>query len=277
LFWSNGTTQSSVNFNSSGTVFVYGRDIDNYCESDTSFFTFIEFPKPNLVLTSNVSNNNICPGSSAILQATGATAYLWNTSDTLSSITVSASGTYSVVGTDSNGCSETDSIFIGLNPAVTGTQIFGSNLVQPNSLQVYATQQNQGNSFTWAVNGGALVSGQNSNSISVLWGSGGAGLITLQESNGLCTKNDTLQVNISGIGIPDINSEALYVHPNPTTGILSTSLNVIGFYELITLDGRVLESGTAKKDYDLSTYPKGVYHLRLTTDEGTRVLKVVKN
>jgi hypothetical protein len=277
LFWSNGTTQSSVNFNSSGTVFVYGRDIDNYCQSDTSFFTFIEFPKPNLVLTSNVSNNNICPGSSAILQATGATSYLWNTSDTLSSITVSASGTYSVVGTGSNGCSETDSIFIGLNPAVTGTQIFGSNLVQPNSLQVYATQQSQGNSFTWAVNGGALVSGQNSNSISVLWGSGGTGLITLQESNGVCTKNDTLQVNISGIGIPDVNSEALYVHPNPTSGIFSISVNIIGLYELLTLDGRILESGTAKKEYDLSTYPNGVYNLRLTTDDGTRVLKVVKN
>ena len=277
LFWSNGNTQSSVNFNSSGTVFVYGRDIDNYCQSDTSFFTFIEFPKPNLVLTSNVSNNNICPGSSAILQATGATSYLWNTSDTLSSINVSASGLYTVVGTDSNGCSETDSIFIGLNPAVTGTQIFGSNLVQPNSVQVYATQQNQGNSFTWAVNGGALVSGQNSNTISVLWGSGGTGQITLQESNGLCTKNDTLQVDISGIGIPDLNSDALYIHPNPTTSLFSISVNIIGFYELLTLDGRVLEYGTAKKDYDLTKYPKGVYHLRLSTDEGTRVLKVVKN
>ena len=277
LFWSNGNTQSSVNFNSSGTVFVYGRDIDNYCQSDTSFFTFIEFPKPNLVLTSNVSNNNICPGSSAILQATGATSYLWNTSDTLSSITVSASGLYTVVGTDSNGCSETDSIFIGLNPAVTGTQIFGSNLVQPNSVQVYATQQNPGNSYTWVVNGGALVSGQNSNSISVLWGSGGTGQITLQESNGLCTKNDTLQVDISGIGIPDLNSDALYIHPNPTNSLFSISVNIIGFYELLTLDGRVLEYGTAKKDYDLTKYPKGVYHLRLSTDEGTRVLKVVKN
>jgi hypothetical protein len=39
----------------------------------------------------------------------------------------------------------------------------------------------------------------------------------------------------------------------------------------------VLESGTAKKEYDLTKYPKGVYHLRLLTDQGTRVLKVVKN
>jgi hypothetical protein len=93
----------------------------------------------------------------------------------------------------------------------------------------------------------------------------------------LCTKNDTLQVNISGLGIPDVNSEALYVHPNPTTGLFSFSVYIIGLYELITPDGRILESGTTKKDYDLSTYPKGVYHLRLSTEEGTRVLKVVKN
>ena len=277
LFWSNGFSQNTLTLSSSTNFFVYGLDIDNYCLSDTLYFTITEFSNPSISISSNISNNNICPGSSAILQATGATSYKWNTSDTLSSITVSASGLYTVVGTDSNGCSETDSIFIGLNPAVTGTQIFGSNLVQPNSVQVYATQQNPGNSYTWVVNGGAIVSGQNSNSISVLWGSGGTGQITLQESNGLCTKNDTLQVDISGIGIPDLNSDALYIHPNPTTSLFSISVNIIGFYELLTLDGRVLEYGTAKKDYDLTKYPKGVYHLRLSTNEGTRVLKVVKN
>jgi hypothetical protein len=55
------------------------------------------------------------------------------------------------------------------------------------------------------------------------------------------------------------------------------NISVVGTYELLTLDGRILESGTAKRDYDLTKYPKGVYHLRLSTDEGTRVLKVVKN
>jgi hypothetical protein len=52
---------------------------------------------------------------------------------------------------------------------------------------------------------------------------------------------------------------------------------VIGTYEILTLDGRVLESGTAKKEYDLTSYPKGIYHLRLFTDEGSRVMKIVKN
>lgn len=81
----------------------------------------------------------------------------------------------------------------------------------------------------------------------------------------------------NGVGLGESKLDKLTISPNPTNGFISLNANVIGTYELLTLDGRVLESGTAKKDYDLTTYPKGVYHLKLSTDEGTRVLKVVKN
>jgi hypothetical protein len=71
--------------------------------------------------------------------------------------------------------------------------------------------------------------------------------------------------------------DKLTISPNPTNGFVSLNTSVVGNYEFLSLDGRILESGTAKKDYDLAKYPRGVYHLRLSTDEGTRVLKVVKN
>jgi hypothetical protein len=82
---------------------------------------------------------------------------------------------------------------------------------------------------------------------------------------------------VNGIGLGESTLDKLTISPNPTNGLVSLNTSVIGNYELLTLDGRVLEAGTAKKDYDLTTYPKGVYHLRLSTDEGNRVLKVVKN
>jgi hypothetical protein len=81
----------------------------------------------------------------------------------------------------------------------------------------------------------------------------------------------------SGIGFGESTLDQLTISPNPTNGLVSLNMDVLGTYELLTLDGRVLESGTAKKEYDLTKYPKGVYHLRLLTDQGTRVLKVVKN
>jgi len=95
-----------------------------------------------------------------------------------------------------------------------------------------------------------------------------------------CT-TDTSDVAVltvtNGIGLGESKLDKLTVSPNPTNGFISLNAVVLGTYELLTLDGRVLESGKAKKDYDLTTYPKGVYHLRLSTDEGSRVLKVVKN
>jgi len=95
-----------------------------------------------------------------------------------------------------------------------------------------------------------------------------------------CT-TDTSDVAVltvaNGIGLGESTLDKLTISPNPTNGLVSLNISVVGNYELLTLDGRVLESGTVKKDYDLTTYPKGVYHLRLSTDEGSRVLKVVKN
>jgi len=95
-----------------------------------------------------------------------------------------------------------------------------------------------------------------------------------------CT-TDTSDVAVltvtNGIGLGESKLDKLTISPNPTNGRVSLNASVIGSYELLSLDGRILESGTAKKDYDLAKYPRGVYHLRLSTDEGTRVLKVVKN
>jgi hypothetical protein len=91
------------------------------------------------------------------------------------------------------------------------------------------------------------------------------------------TSNVAVLTVVNGIGLGESTLQKLTVSPNPTNGLVSLNESVVGTYELITLDGRFLESGTAKMDYDLRKYPKGVYHLRLSTDEGTRVLKVVKN
>jgi hypothetical protein len=58
------------------------------------------------------SNSIICSGSSAMLSASGATSYLWNTGSTNSSIVVSPSITtvYSFTGTTANNCSAVTSI-----------------------------------------------------------------------------------------------------------------------------------------------------------------------
>ena len=69
-----------------------------------------------------VTNATICAGSSRTLTATGATTYSWNTGATNASISVTPSitTTYSVVGTNTLGCSNTKTVSVSVNalPAV---------------------------------------------------------------------------------------------------------------------------------------------------------------
>ena len=72
--------------------------------------------------------NSICIGKSATLLASGGTSYAWNTNpvQTTASITVSptATTTYVVTVTNANGCTDTESKILTVNPlpvaAITG-------------------------------------------------------------------------------------------------------------------------------------------------------------
>lgn len=62
----------------------------------------------------------LCSGGGVNLEAMGAEAYLWSTGDTTATIVADTVGTYSVVGTDANGCTATASVTLveGSSPVV---------------------------------------------------------------------------------------------------------------------------------------------------------------
>ncbi len=72
------------------------------------------------VLTKS-GNTTICSGQSTTLSISGANSYLWNTSSTATFITVNPTSntTYSVTGTDSNGCTKTETFTVQVNPLPT--------------------------------------------------------------------------------------------------------------------------------------------------------------
>jgi hypothetical protein len=81
----------------------------------------------------------------------------------------------------------------------------------------------------------------------------------------------------NGIGLGEAELEKLTISPNPTNGLISLSSEFSGTYELLSLDGRLVEFGEIKKEYDLSQQPNGIYNLRLLTADGTRIFKIVKH
>ena len=109
--WSNAATTNSINVSQSGVYTVTATNAEG-C-SNSANVTITVNPLPNVSIS---GNNSFCQGDNTTLMATGANTYLWSNSSTYASITVNSAGNYTVTGTDANGCSNTATNTVTVNP-----------------------------------------------------------------------------------------------------------------------------------------------------------------
>jgi PKD repeat protein len=88
-------------------------------------------------------------------------------------------------------------------------------------------------------------------------------------------------------GIPEVRTDKdlIRVYPNPTTGIVNlffqnpfadigmSVMNIQG--QVVFTDHFSVKSGASEKQYDFSGFPKGVYFLRIMSDQSTIVKKII--
>jgi hypothetical protein len=120
--WQTGAITQGINVASSGSYSVTAVN-SNGC-SETSIPTIITvnaLPTISIVETdasgTTVNDNTICVGGLATLTASGGASYLWNTSETAASITKTpvTNTSYTVTGTNANGCENTATRAITVN------------------------------------------------------------------------------------------------------------------------------------------------------------------
>ena len=70
-------------------------------------------PLPTVIIS---GDGSFCQGDNVTLTAMGASSYAWNNASTNPSITVCDAGTYTVTGTDANGCADTARKTVTVNP-----------------------------------------------------------------------------------------------------------------------------------------------------------------
>ena len=118
--WSTTQTSTSISVapTSATTYSVIGTDA-NGCSNIDSASVFVNA----LPVVSAGADVSICTGNSTTLTASGGTIYSWSTTQTSTSISVAPTSatTYSVIGTDANGCSNIDSasVFVNALPVVS--------------------------------------------------------------------------------------------------------------------------------------------------------------
>lgn len=123
--WCNGMTSSTITGLTSGSYAVTVTS-NVGCTRYSSTYLHYHFPFVNIT-----GNSTICQGSSTTLSALGAITYTWSTGATTSQIAASSGGTYTVIGTNADGCTSTASTTV--TAIQNSTTITGSTILCPNS------------------------------------------------------------------------------------------------------------------------------------------------
>ena len=273
--WSNGDSTQVAIIQTSGTYDVQVVDVNGCTYSDTI-----------TVGLSNASINlgadtTLCNAASTILGiGNGWASILWSNGSTNSFININATNVYSVIATDSVGCTASDSIVVTASAipiasfAVTGNPSCTQATVVNSSLQ--------GVSFLW--NWGDGNTSTDANPAPHTYAQPFTGNITLTVTNPCGTNTLLLPFGCVGTSAPDLLD--LRIAPNPSDGHLQWSVQGLNADEIaltvLNLQGQqvhaahVTLSGNAYAgSLDLSHLAKGVYLLRLLTDEGQHTRRIV--
>jgi len=241
----------------------------------------------------------VCFGSSVTLNGTGALTYSWSDGITNGvSFVPSAAKTYSVTGTDVNGCSDTDTVTVAVIP-------YPIILMQPADQATYVDSSVQ---FITSITGGTLQWQQDAGSGFINLSNGGpySGVttdtlsinpVTLAQNNytfrciassGNCTDTTStasLTVNTVTPIHEDENENTFSLFPNPASDklfITFTAGKSTYRIRLMELNGAVLidkqgatQPGSNTIELPLGSLAKGIYILSARTDNGVKNTKIV--
>lgn len=245
-------------------------------ETYTAAVTVSVNPSPTVNATSSPSA--ICAGNTVNINASGAVSYTWNTSSNNTTITVSPSVTtnYTVTGTGSNGCTGTKTITINVNPKPTVVLTAASNTACVNGGVITLTGTPSGGVYS-----GANVSGNTLNPTAT-----GTFTPIYSYTNSATGCSNTASTSIVAVICTEIvqqsaKSSELRVYPNPNTGsfVIETNNSIVKTIEIVDLTGRIIISEKTDSDMikmNITDLANGVYHVRIKSDNGTDVIKVIK-
>jgi len=358
--WQNDPTLSDINSSNpwakpstDNTYIVEGTDINGCKNTDTVTVFINAYPNVNAGL-----DTALCIGNSIQLQASGATSYLWNASPTLTPINISnptvnptVLTTYVVQGTDGNGCKNTDTVSVSVNPlpiisagtdafvcdgdstqlnasggltyvwsfhptlgsliganpwayptqqttyTVQGTDANGCNDVatviigvNPNPLAPSITQDSIyliSDSLTgnqWYLDGN-LLTGETNDTLAYSNYSNGDYTIIYTDGNGCSSASDAINatVTIVDVSVPENpNLLELSVYPNPTTEIINVEASELIDYIIITdLNGKIVyrENNINSTTLTLNLYEltRGIYIIKIGSKDNYNFKKIIKS
>lgn len=102
-------------------------------------------------------------------------------------------------------------------PVITGGDIACANSAE----NIYTAQITEGNTYTWNVTGGSIVSGENTQEITVQWNENGTGVVAITEANAenMCSNEVSHEVAIQSPIINLVSDTTICINHNINIGV----------------------------------------------------------
>ena len=277
-----GSGNTSTLTPSSTTVYTV-TGANGSCVSAPKNFTVNVNSNPTISSSvTNVTCFGLCNGAMTVTANGGNAPYMYSLVQggpicAATTCTSLCAGAYTMIVTDANGCSTNANISINqptqLVATISNTNATCSSCTDGAAI-VFATGGTPSYSYSWAP---LALTTPNASSLAV-----GCYTATVTDGNG-CTTTQTTCISF-GTSVAQIQNTTsnLSIYPNPSNGLFTVS-NAIATEKLDVLVtnaiGQTIFSETAKNttqlQIDLSKMSKGVYYLKASTNEGTKLFKLI--
>ena len=270
--WSTTETTSTITVTTTQTISVTHTDVSG-CSSTSTPTVITVNANPAIPTITAGGPLILCDGGSVDLTSSQGTGNTWSTTGTAQTITVTTSGSITVLYTDGNGCFATSAATdVVVNPLPTIALI-----AMPDVCDYTAPVTLSG-----ATPAGGTYSGPGVTGTTFDPAAAGLGTHTISysftDANG-CANTGTTDVVVDAcLSIYEQENIGLSIFPNPTTNELNIEINGDFNYEIVDARGRNIANGSGSESVVLKTtnYETGVYFVTISNDNNTVVTRIVK-
>ncbi len=259
--WSTSESTQKITVNSATTIDLTVTD-GNGCKGSAASVTTSIYKTTDPTITPS-GNTEFCEGGSVDLEASsGFSAYKWNNKEIGSKITVSKSGTYSVVTTDANGCvTNSSDVTVTVNPLPAKPSIASDND------SVYTTAN--ATSYIWFKDGNELSTTTVPYIIATV-----SGKYSVEVVDDKDCSNTSDQENVTIVGINNVANQ-IKVFPNPAKDFIIVKGAGNFQYTLTDLTGKQRAFGNSNGKVALPQLPSGTYFIQVKSQSGKSLHRIV--
>lgn len=264
--WNTSDTSQSITVSTAGNYSVIISD-SNACSAQSQV-TVAVYGLPTIFAG---TDTGFCASTSIMICASGGSSYAWSPSFGVSDTTIAcptfgptSPTTYTVTGTDANGCSSTDSVSLFLYPPPS-IPVISQNLSVLTSTSAFTYQ--------WYFNSNPI-GGATQQSYTAT--QNGSYYVMITDSNGCSSfSGTTVMADVGMNEIVEGGGMSLYPNPNSGTFFISTDLNgQAASLNIISVTGQLVYSeqfeadGFIRKELNPGL-EDGSYLVRVTLNDGT--------